>query len=54
MAVVVFLCESRRHQERAIEEGLEERGLAGSLGSAFLFRDGLGTVEERLFQFGLC
>ena len=35
--VVVFLCESRRDQERAMEEGLEERGLSGSLDSAFLF-----------------
>ena len=35
--VVVFLCESRRSQERAMEEGLEERGLSGSLDSAFLF-----------------
>ena len=34
---VVGLCESRRSQERAMEEGLEERGLSGSLDSAFLF-----------------
>jgi hypothetical protein len=33
------LCESRRSQERAIEEGLEERGLSGSLDSAILFSE---------------
>ena len=33
------MCESRRGQERAIEEGLEERGLSGSLDSAILFSE---------------
>ena len=44
------MCESRRSQERAIEEGLEERGLSGSLDSAILFSE---MVWGRLVLLGV-